>query len=42
MSGNLRLVEAGLPALKHKHVDIVLESGMAAFDLSCDGVGDLS
>jgi formamidopyrimidine-DNA glycosylase len=29
MSGNLRLVEAGLPALKHEHVDIELESGMA-------------
>lgn len=29
MSGNLRLVEAGLPALKHEHVDIELESGLA-------------
>ena len=29
MSGNLRLVEAGLPAAKHEHVDIELESGMA-------------
>ena len=27
MSGNLRLVEAGLPAAKHEHVDIELESG---------------
>lgn len=29
MSGNLRLVEVGLPALKHEHVDIELESGLA-------------
>ncbi|MBD1549964.1 bifunctional DNA-formamidopyrimidine glycosylase/DNA-(apurinic or apyrimidinic site) lyase [Pseudomonas typographi] len=29
MSGNLRLVAAGLAALKHEHVDIELESGMA-------------
>ncbi|WP_437879621.1 bifunctional DNA-formamidopyrimidine glycosylase/DNA-(apurinic or apyrimidinic site) lyase [Pseudomonas sp. LRF_L74] len=29
MSGSLRLVEAGLPAAKHEHVDIELESGMA-------------
>jgi formamidopyrimidine-DNA glycosylase len=29
MSGNLRLVEAGLPAAKHEHVDIELESGLA-------------
>ena len=29
MSGNLRLVEVGLPAAKHEHVDIELESGMA-------------
>ncbi|QAX81447.1 bifunctional DNA-formamidopyrimidine glycosylase/DNA-(apurinic or apyrimidinic site) lyase [Candidatus Pseudomonas adelgestsugas] len=29
MSGNLRLVKAGLPALKHEHVDIELESGLA-------------
>ena len=27
--GSLRLVEAGLPAAKHEHVDIELESGMA-------------
>ena len=29
MSGNLRMVEVGLPALKHEHVDIELESGLA-------------
>lgn len=29
MSGSLRLVPADLPVLKHEHVDIVLESGMA-------------
>lgn len=29
MSGSLRLVPADLPAAKHEHVDIVLESGMA-------------
>lgn len=29
MSGNLRLVEAELAPLKHEHVDIVLESGLA-------------
>ncbi|WP_425274572.1 bifunctional DNA-formamidopyrimidine glycosylase/DNA-(apurinic or apyrimidinic site) lyase, partial [Pseudomonas cyclaminis] len=29
MSGNLRLVEVGMPAAKHEHVDIELESGMA-------------
>ena len=29
MSGNLRLVKAGLPAAKHEHVDIELESGLA-------------
>lgn len=29
MSGSLRLVEAGLAAGKHEHVDIELESGMA-------------
>ncbi|SDT21218.1 bifunctional DNA-formamidopyrimidine glycosylase/DNA-(apurinic or apyrimidinic site) lyase [Pseudomonas oryzae] len=29
MSGSLRLVEAGLPAEKHEHVDIVLDSGLA-------------
>ena len=29
MSGNLRLVESGLPAAKHEHVDIELESGLA-------------
>ncbi|WP_454254215.1 bifunctional DNA-formamidopyrimidine glycosylase/DNA-(apurinic or apyrimidinic site) lyase [Pseudomonas sp. Marseille-Q8238] len=29
MSGNLRLVECGLPAAKHEHVDIELESGLA-------------
>lgn len=29
MSGNLRLVEVGLPAAKHEHVDIELESGLA-------------
>lgn len=29
MSGNLRIVDAGLPALKHEHVDIELESGLA-------------
>src|ERR1700712_1321518 len=29
MSGNLRLVDAGLPPLKHEHVDIELESGLA-------------
>ena len=29
MSGSLRLVEAGLPAGKHEHVDIELDSGMA-------------
>ena len=29
MSGNLRMVEAGAPPLKHEHVDIELESGMA-------------
>lgn len=29
MSGSLRLVECGLPAAKHEHVDIELESGMA-------------
>ena len=29
MSGNLRLVEIGLPAAKHEHVDIELESGLA-------------
>ena len=29
MSGSLRLVEAGLPAAKHEHVDIELESGLA-------------
>ncbi|GLZ85245.1 formamidopyrimidine-DNA glycosylase [Metapseudomonas resinovorans] len=29
MSGSLRLVEAGLVAAKHEHVDIELESGMA-------------
>lgn len=28
MSGNLRLVEQGLPAAKHEHVDIELESGL--------------
>ena len=28
MSGNLRLVELGLPAGKHEHVDIELESGL--------------
>lgn len=28
MSGNLRLVELGLPAAKHEHVDIELESGL--------------
>jgi formamidopyrimidine-DNA glycosylase len=29
MSGNLRLVDAQLAPLKHEHVDIVLESGLA-------------
>jgi len=29
MSGNLRLVETGMPALKHEHVDIELESRLA-------------
>src|SRR3989344_6583816 len=29
MSGSLRLVEVGLPAAKHEHVDIELESGLA-------------
>ncbi|NBA94043.1 bifunctional DNA-formamidopyrimidine glycosylase/DNA-(apurinic or apyrimidinic site) lyase [Pseudomonas sp. R5(2019)] len=29
MSGNLRLVEVGLAPLKHEHVDIELESGLA-------------
>jgi formamidopyrimidine-DNA glycosylase len=29
MSGSLRLVEAGLPAAKHEHVDIELDSGLA-------------
>ena len=29
MSGSLRLVERGLPAAKHEHVDIELESGLA-------------
>ena len=29
MSGNLRLVEVGLPAAKHEHMDIELESGLA-------------
>ena len=29
MSGNLRLVEQGLPVGKHEHVDIELESGLA-------------
>lgn len=29
MSGSLRLVECGLPAAKHEHVDIELESGLA-------------
>ena len=29
MSGSLRLVECGLPAGKHEHVDIELESGLA-------------
>src|SRR3546814_9574118 len=29
MSGNLRLVEIGMPAAKHEHVDIELESGLA-------------
>lgn len=29
MSGNLRLVQAELAPLKHEHVDIVLESGLA-------------
>jgi formamidopyrimidine-DNA glycosylase len=29
MSGSLRVVEASVPAVKHEHVDIVLESGMA-------------
>ncbi|MCY1266187.1 Formamidopyrimidine-DNA glycosylase [compost metagenome] len=29
MSGSLRLVECGLPAVKHEHVDIELESGLA-------------
>ncbi|KRW61516.1 bifunctional DNA-formamidopyrimidine glycosylase/DNA-(apurinic or apyrimidinic site) lyase [Pseudomonas sp. TTU2014-080ASC] len=29
MSGSLRLVQSGLPAAKHEHVDIELESGMA-------------
>ncbi|MCP8462884.1 bifunctional DNA-formamidopyrimidine glycosylase/DNA-(apurinic or apyrimidinic site) lyase [Pseudomonas sp. ZM23] len=29
MSGSLRLVECGLPAARHEHVDIELESGMA-------------
>ncbi|TBU96158.1 bifunctional DNA-formamidopyrimidine glycosylase/DNA-(apurinic or apyrimidinic site) lyase [Phytopseudomonas dryadis] len=29
MSGSLRLVEAGLAAAKHEHVDIELESGLA-------------
>ncbi|MFC0710148.1 bifunctional DNA-formamidopyrimidine glycosylase/DNA-(apurinic or apyrimidinic site) lyase [Azorhizophilus paspali] len=29
MSGSLRLVEAGLPAARHEHVDILLESGLA-------------
>ena len=28
MSGSLRLVEAGLPAAKHEHVDIELDSGL--------------
>jgi len=28
MSGNLRLVELGVPAAKHEHVDIELESGL--------------
>ncbi|WP_371232562.1 bifunctional DNA-formamidopyrimidine glycosylase/DNA-(apurinic or apyrimidinic site) lyase [Pseudomonas sp. QE6] len=29
MSGSLRLVECGLPAARHEHVDIELESGLA-------------
>ncbi|WP_445571183.1 bifunctional DNA-formamidopyrimidine glycosylase/DNA-(apurinic or apyrimidinic site) lyase [Pseudomonas sp. E102] len=29
MSGNLRLVETGMPAARHEHVDIELESGLA-------------
>jgi formamidopyrimidine-DNA glycosylase len=29
MSGSLRLVEQGLPAARHEHVDIELESGLA-------------
>jgi formamidopyrimidine-DNA glycosylase len=29
MSGSLRLIESGLPAAKHEHVDIELESGLA-------------
>ena len=29
MSGSLRLIEAGLPAAKHEHVDIELDSGLA-------------
>ncbi|GGK03291.1 bifunctional DNA-formamidopyrimidine glycosylase/DNA-(apurinic or apyrimidinic site) lyase [Pseudomonas matsuisoli] len=29
MSGSLRIVESGLPAAKHEHVDIVLESGLS-------------
>ncbi|GIZ12551.1 bifunctional DNA-formamidopyrimidine glycosylase/DNA-(apurinic or apyrimidinic site) lyase [Pseudomonas sp. NCCP-436] len=29
MSGSLRLVESGLPAARHEHVDIELESGLA-------------
>jgi len=29
MSGSLRLVDAALPAAKHEHVDILLESGQA-------------
>ena len=29
MSGSLRLVECGVPAAKHEHVDIELESGLA-------------
>ncbi|UVE18074.1 bifunctional DNA-formamidopyrimidine glycosylase/DNA-(apurinic or apyrimidinic site) lyase [Pseudomonas sp. LS44] len=29
MSGSLRLIEQGLPAAKHEHVDIELESGLA-------------
>ncbi len=29
MSGSLRLVEGGLPARKHEHVDLLLDSGQA-------------